>query len=276
MDKETLRKVQLAQLEIAKEFKRICDENQLQYFMDSGTLLGAVRHKGFIPWDDDMDFGMMRDQYEKFLSVAPDILGEKFFIQTWSSDENYPYAFCKIRKKDTVYRESVSQKSKMHHELYIDIFPYDVYPEESKEQRSQGKKIMLYKNSMMMKSALTPWLRHNSPIQRILVWMKWLPYRIYASFNARQRILKKYDLIMRKYNHTDSAFVYEQTGGTPYGKWVLDRVCFHKYISLPFEDTEFLAPGDYKLYLQTIYGDYMKLPPKEQRGNWHKILEVKL
>ena len=132
MDKETLRKVQLAQLEIAKEFKRICDENQLQYFMDSGTLLGAVRHKGFIPWDDDMDFGMMRDQYEKFLSVAPDILGEKFFIQTWSSDENYPYAFCKIGKKDTVYRESVSQKSKMHHELYIDIFPYDVYPEESK------------------------------------------------------------------------------------------------------------------------------------------------
>ena len=73
MDRETLRKVQLAQLEIAKEFKRICDENQLQYFMDSGTLLGAVRHKGFIPWDDDMDFGMMRDQYEKLLSVAPDI-----------------------------------------------------------------------------------------------------------------------------------------------------------------------------------------------------------
>ena len=74
MDNETLRKVQLAQLEIAKEIKRVCDENNIKYFLDSGTLLGAVLHKGFIPWDDDMDIGMLRDEYEKFLQIAPEKL----------------------------------------------------------------------------------------------------------------------------------------------------------------------------------------------------------
>lgn len=81
MDNEILRKVQLAQLDMAKEVKRICNKYNINYFMDSGTLLGAVRHKGFIPWDDDLDFGMLREDYEKFLKVAPTELNSKYFCR---------------------------------------------------------------------------------------------------------------------------------------------------------------------------------------------------
>ena len=106
MDRETLRQVQLDQLEIAKDIKRVCEENGIRYHLAFGSLLGAVRHKGFIPWDDDMDFGMLREDYERFLEIAPKKLKDEFFLQTWHTDPYYPLAFAKVRKKGTVFQEA--------------------------------------------------------------------------------------------------------------------------------------------------------------------------
>ena len=91
LDNITLRKVQLVQLEIAKEIDRICKKNNIKYFLIGGSLLGAIRHQGFIPWDDDLDVGMLRDDYEKFLKVAGDELQEKYKIIDWKSDGDYPH-----------------------------------------------------------------------------------------------------------------------------------------------------------------------------------------
>ena len=102
MDKKTLRKVQLVQLEIAKEIARICEENKINYYLIGGTLLGAIRHKGFIPWDDDLDIGMIRSDYEKFMQIAPKCLDDKYALIDWKSDLIYPHPMGKIIKKGTI------------------------------------------------------------------------------------------------------------------------------------------------------------------------------
>lgn len=276
MDNETLRKVQLAQLEIGKEIKRVCDENGIKYFLDSGTLLGAIRHKGFIPWDDDMDMGMLREDYERFIEIAPKKLKPEYFLQTWKTDKSYPYAFAKIRKKGTVFIEAVSQKTNAHNEIFVDIFPYDVYPDDETVRTKLTKKIMLLKYSLWMKDGMTPWLRHKSALDRLLVRAKYVPHYFYALTHSRNAMIAEYEKLMPMHNAETSKYYVEQSGGTPFGKWIIPTECFEKFIEVKFEDTMFLVPEKYDLYLKTVYGDYMQLPSVEKRGNWHQIVEVKV
>ena len=135
MDEQTLRRVQLTQLSIAKEIKRVCDKYGIEYILDSGTLLGAVRHRGFIPWDDDMDIAMTRENYDKFVSVAQTEFKDKYFLQTWETDKNCPFPFAKVRLNGTSYVENVCEHADIHKGIYVDVFPYDVWPEEKKAQK---------------------------------------------------------------------------------------------------------------------------------------------
>ena len=107
MVEENVIKLRRAQLMIAKEIKRICDLNNINYFLDSGSMLGAVRHSGFIPWDDDMDIGMCCDDYEKFISIAPKELDNRFFLDNYETNKSNPLVFSKVRLKGTTYIENI-------------------------------------------------------------------------------------------------------------------------------------------------------------------------
>lgn len=267
MEKKLLRKVQLVQLEISKEIRRVCEENNIEYWLDSGSLLGAVRHKGFIPWDDDMDIGMKRDQYEKFLKIAPKKLRPQFFLQTWESDINYGFPFAKIRKKGTVYIENRSKKSSAYNGFYVDIFPYDNYGNSVK----QGFALKTIKTIMQYKAGVRSWEEDKINIPRLI---KNIPTIIIAPLLSRKKLIKLYDYYSRQYNKSKCKYLFPQ-GIVGYDKWLIPSHAMTTMIDMPFEDTTFKVPAGYDKYLRHAYGNYMELPPVDKRENRHQIIKVK-
>ncbi len=274
MDQKTLRKVQLTLLEIAKEFKRVCNELNISYFLDSGTLLGAVRHKGFIPWDDDLDVGMLRNDYGFFLANANKVLSSDFELQSWYSDKNYGFPFAKIRMKDTLYIEQGAQLSKAKQGFYIDIFPYDVYPLKRGQRFFQGFAYDFYRRAIAVKTGYRQW-EHAKGAQRFLRRVGYLPIQAYALLHTKSAMISKYERKCTQYNSMQTGLLYEQAGASNYGGWVIPNECFETTIEIDFEGEKFSCPAGYDLYLRSAYGNYMELPPKEKRYNRHKIQTIK-
>lgn len=271
MDTKVLRQVQLVQLEILKEVKRICDENDILYSLDGGTLLGAIRHKGFIPWDDDLDISMVRDEYERFLKIAPKVIKPEYVVQTWYSDAGYGLPFAKVRKKNTVYLEKATEKAACNQGIFIDIFPYDEYPEDVKAQKKQGRVFNLYKILIRAKCHYTPWYENGT-----MNWKKYIlyfPFRFLAMFQSKETMIRKYDENAKKHNGEGHKQLYVQDISV-YGSYLVSSDMFRNTITIPFEDDSFRAPKDYDKLLTAVYGDYMTPPPEDQRENRHRVLKI--
>ena len=266
MDKDILRKVQLVQLDILKEVRRVCEKNKIQYYLTAGTLLGAVRHNGFIPWDDDLDIAMLDDQYKKFCEVAPFDLGDDYCFQNWDNDDMFPFEIGKVRKKNTVFIEN---KSDINNKpgIYIDIIVYSNAQKNKKERDACYNKMLAYHRMLLAICNYRPWIENGKTnyIKRI----GYFYYNIKAKFLGRNRIIKRFkDLRNRKY----TGYLFPMIEGSYYntlkGEW------FNEFELKKFEDDLFPVPKGYEEYLVLAYGDYMKLPPEDKRENRHQIIEV--
>ncbi|MBQ6719159.1 MAG: LicD family protein [Oscillospiraceae bacterium] len=267
MEQEVLKRVQPVLLNMLKDIRRVCDENGIRYFLYRGTFLGAVRHKGFIPWDDDMDIAMLRQDYERFCRIAPEKLSSSYCFQNWHTDENYAHPFGKVRKRGTVYVEAKCCRLQ-ENGFYIDIYPIDFAPETVEQQRMLNRKLLHLYRIKLMKCHYTPWKEEERTI-----WKKRIGYMLYqiaALFVSQAWLVEKYEQIVMSI--PESSCVYEQSA-LPHVPFFKREWC-ENLAEYTFDDVAFLGPEDYDSFLSSLYGNYFELPPEDQRENRHQIIEL--
>lgn len=246
MRQEVLRKLHLCELEILRDVNRVCEKYGLTYFIAYGTLLGAVRHKGFIPWDDDLDIAMPRKDYDKFLSIANKELSNSYFLQTSKLDSTYPKYFAKVRKRNTCFVEDVIKDIRTPHEIYIDIFALD-------SVTSNGGFNSI--KAWLLKSL--DFYLSNKRYGR----EKKLKREYFFSLFSDQTIIALEDILVRG----KGSFLTNYFG---YGikKETVRENDYLPARKLEFEGTMHPVPNNYMKILQQIYGnDCLELPPIEKR-----------
>ena len=253
-----IKELQQIELKILLDVDKVCRENNIQYFLGEGTLLGAIRHHGFIPWDDDVDLIMKRAEYERFLNIAPKALGNRYKVQHFTTVKNYWSPFIKIRLLDEAskFRQRHIEHLTTDNGPYVDIFPMEYVP----RNKSFGQ---------YLQSIQTQYLRSMLALKVGLHQPKSLKQRIIKGlsiFYKTETIHRKMDKAFKKYYHL---------GKTDY---ICTLASYHKVqcqtvlssvydetLHMEFEGEWLPVPAGYDLLLTTIYGDYMTPPPMEQR-----------
>ena len=255
MDDKELKQVLL---NILIEFDKICKENDIKYSLCGGTLIGAIRHKGFIPWDDDIDVIMTKDNYDKLLSIVDNYSNERFkFVNNDINDEYY-YPFLKLIDSNTYVEEKY--KPIKDYGLYIDIFYYVNVPNNKIKLKLFWYKMKYYK------FLISGYAFKNTEEKVKHKFVKMIGKSI-AKIYGLKRIIRKYDKTINKYNGLECKSVMDNWPCYDYSKEFLNKNSFNDYESASFENHDFLIFKEYDSILKNMYGDYMQLPDEKDRVN---------
>ncbi len=273
-DQQTLKKLQTVELGIFKDFQKICDKHGLSYFAIGGTAIGAVRHKGFIPWDDDIDVGMLREDYEKFLRIAPDELGSSYDLLTMESKQGYVLALAKISKKGTVFLEATDENRTYESGIFLDIIPYDVVCADAKKRAQQIKKAWFWARMCVMSEygqvklpdSLVGIRRTAALSVAKLVHGALKLFRV-KKLSLYRRFLKA----ARMYEGKESIYYADLSCMDPEASIIESNDIF-PLVDFPFEDGVMRMLHHYDNYLTLQFGDYMTLPPEDQRKNHYPAI----
>lgn len=262
LDSQEIKKILL---DILSYFHNCCQKHGLRYFLDGGTLIGAVRHKGFIPWDDDIDVIMPRDDYEKLRRLyQPETGCEHFILHDYRTDETSTYPFLKLSDERTVLippgKDNISPMG-----IFIDIFPLDGMPETRKKVLLHARWISFLRRCAVL-SSLHTGVQGRHPVKSAIVYLvKHIPV-----FNTPRFWNNLIDKTASKYPLKDSRYAGNAVWG-PVGNQLSDAKIFDSSILIDFENYRFFAVEDYNHYLTVCYGDYMTPPPPEKRFGEHIV-----
>lgn len=268
-NQDTLNKLKKVELEILKDFIAICKKYDLPYFATGGTAIGALRHQGFIPWDDDIDVCMLRKDYDKFMEVGPKEFGDKYIFMTTDSEPKYPLMFGKMVKKGTRFIEDAYQQADYPLGIYIDIFPYDQTPEDEKLRRKYQKKtwniarmhVLTLIGNPKLPDSMTGIKKGIASAGCHVVHFLFRLFRITPAKTA-----KKYLTWATRCPEPESDLYIDYSYITGENLMIRTKTSFPT-IEVPFEDITVSMVRDYDSFLRPEYGDYMELPPEGERHN---------
>ncbi|MBR3681663.1 MAG: LicD family protein [Clostridia bacterium] len=267
---EQIKRVQRLELQNLRTLIEICQKLDIKFFAYGGTLIGAVRHQGFVPWDDDLDIGMLRSDYNKFVLLAAQYLPQEYELQTPYNTPKTPYCYTKLRLKGTRYVEYGYHKLDIECGVYIDIYPIDNLPDDNKTYYQQFQKYQRLSKIYAWRQC--PYLSCQSKSLKIFT-KKVIKMCVSSALKVlpQKYLIKKIDMIATKFNDRETM---------RYGNYNFPKPTNVFYKLLPFENGKFegydiFLPGGWDAHLRARYGDYMTLPPEQERlGHKPYILDL--
>ena len=245
-------------LNLMVEIDDICKKNSIKYTLMGGSLIGAIRHDGFIPWDDDMDIGMLYDDYMKFIEVLKN-LNHSWITFDCAGSKEYEEQFMKVYDSRTTLKEAKSNRIKG---VFVDVFP--IIPI-GNTMRSAKRRFYT--------DAILKMTRYNKTNDSKSSKGKMFVYKLVGLFHSANGLTKKIQKKRYKLSLKKDYKFYSDPDGAPIG--IVDKDCFSEFIYHKFEDKELMIIKNYDKYLRHIFGDYMQLPPKEKQVPGHfEILDL--
>lgn len=265
LDDKTLRQVQMVQLELLQEVDRICKKCNIKYNIIAGTLLGAVRHGGYIPWDDDADVALLRPEYEKFRKACKTELDKsRFYFQDHRNTKGYRWGYGKLRRKNTLFLREHQEHMPYEQGIFIDIFPLDAVPDNYFLRSIKNFECFCVRKILWSKVGK---IADKSPVKRVV-------YSLLDKIPEKM-VFRYYHGMIGVAGLKKTRMVRILTFPTPNDEWGYYRNWYENSTDTVFEGITFQGIKDYDSYLSFKFGNYMELPPEEKRKT-HPVSDLKL
>lgn len=262
-----LLKLQQVELEIYKDVERVCEKYNLGISVIFGSAIGMVRHKGFIPWDDDMDVAMLREDYNKFEKIFDKELGEKYLLMRPTLDKRFASNVIKVEKKGTRFINKHTKHMKCEQGIFIDIFLFDKLSEDESKRALQKKKTRLYSMMIFLRNCAFPEIPMKGiagGVAKVACFI--LHYLLKLVPDGNRRFYKKFDYYSQLANEENSTklIMYQEPVSE---KTIANIEEVAEIVDMPFENTTVKAYKTIDTLTRRYYGDYMQMPPEDKRVN---------